>query len=268
MTEIRNSSFYVMEGYRRLKNAKNLYQCKFCNPQDWYTTEAVKRGVGCRSCNPSKHGLHTTERYGERLEKLGKALQPIGVYKGISVPIEHKCLSCGALFTARPSSVLAKRGLACNACSSTRFYHSYTLGSRVVQVQGYEDLALDWLLHKKGVDPSRIRVFSDREVPVVYYQLDGKNRRNYPDLFLPDRNILIEVKSLHTAGLTNHRLHKSSPDRLWHILCAKARQTMKDGFIFRLLVMQNDNGSPKRIVLPRGWYRKTRTQILKGIHHG
>ena len=33
------------------------------------------------------------------------------------------------------------------------------------------------------------------EVPVIWYEFEGKNRRYYPDIFIPSQNKLIEVKS-------------------------------------------------------------------------
>lgn len=73
-------------------------------------------------------------------------------------------------------------------------YRPYTMPSgKVIQVQGYEDIALDELL-RGGVDEANL-ITDKGEVPVIWYEFEGKNRRYYPDIFIPSQNKLIEVKS-------------------------------------------------------------------------
>ena len=65
---------------------------------------------------------------------------------------------------------------------------------REVHVQGYEAWALDILLNSF----SETELCIHRGVPSIRYEIDGKLRVHYPDIFIPSRNLLIEVKSVYT----------------------------------------------------------------------
>ena len=69
---------------------------------------------------------------------------------------------------------------------------------RVLKLQGYEPIAVDWLL-SKGIDSTRIAV----PKAVLYTDKDGKVRHYFPDLEIKDSIWLIEVKSTYTSGLDN-----------------------------------------------------------------
>lgn len=71
----------------------------------------------------------------------------------------------------------------------------YTLPSgRSVHVQGYENWALDVLLERHHELDLRIHT----GVPTIFYQVDGKRRAHYPDIFIMSTNTLVEVKSGYT----------------------------------------------------------------------
>ena len=63
---------------------------------------------------------------------------------------------------------------------------------KVVHIQGFENLALDELLHT--YDESDILVGS-KNMPKIWYEYATVKRRYYPDIFIPKDNLLIEVKS-------------------------------------------------------------------------
>lgn len=76
---------------------------------------------------------------------------------------------------------------------------------RVEDYQGYEDIALDLLLSK--FDEHDI-IKASSEMPEIWYcKDDGKYHRYFPDIFVPSRNILYEVKSVYI-----YNLHKKETD--------------------------------------------------------
>jgi hypothetical protein len=72
----------------------------------------------------------------------------------------------------------------------------YTFQSgTTVKLQGYEHFALDFLLQKYKEDEIKLQ---RSEVPVIWYEHSGKNKRYFTDFFIPKDNILIEIKSEYT----------------------------------------------------------------------
>lgn len=72
----------------------------------------------------------------------------------------------------------------------------YTLPSRkVIKLQGYENYALDLLLQ----DYDEESIETDRKkIPIITYEYDGKSCKFYPDIYIPSKNKIIEVKSSYT----------------------------------------------------------------------
>lgn len=65
-----------------------------------------------------------------------------------------------------------------------------------VYIQGYENHALDILLNK--YDEKEILVGDKNKLPVITYTYDGKSCKFYPDIYVPHKNKIIEVKSTFT----------------------------------------------------------------------
>ena len=72
----------------------------------------------------------------------------------------------------------------------------YTLPSgKEINIQGYENYALDILLNKYTEDEI---LNSKSDMPVIRYKYKNINRRYFPDIYIPKYNKIIEVKSLWT----------------------------------------------------------------------
>jgi len=78
-------------------------------------------------------------------------------------------------------------------------YKEHTMPSGTIRkVQGYEPFALRDLLEIYSED----QIKSDRkDVPRVQYEMDGKKKYYFPDIFVPHENKIIEVKSEWTLKL-------------------------------------------------------------------
>jgi hypothetical protein len=101
------------------------------------------------------------------------------------------------------------------------------LGKRKVKVCGFEKDALTYMLQFfKAKD---IRITSDTDCPIISYDFEGKPKRYFPDLFLPKRNEIVEVKSIWTMGL------KSDTPTSWRMLQAKRRACLDQGYRFKVL---------------------------------
>jgi DNA repair protein RadC len=74
---------------------------------------------------------------------------------------------------------------------------------QILQIQGYENYALDYLLQTENVCEDDI-ITGCKNVPTIWYNdIDGKKRRHFVDIFIPNQNRCIEVKSTWTAHINN-----------------------------------------------------------------
>jgi hypothetical protein len=75
----------------------------------------------------------------------------------------------------------------------------YILPSKkIIEIQGYENFALDELIINEKNDESDI-ITGCKNVPVIWYNDEtGKKHRHYVDIFIPSQNMCIEVKSTWT----------------------------------------------------------------------
>lgn len=80
-------------------------------------------------------------------------------------------------------------------------WKQFTLPSgRVINVQGFETFALRDLV--KVYDEKYIKAGrSAKDIPVISYTFDGKNKKYYPDIYISAENKIIEVKSVYTYNL-------------------------------------------------------------------
>lgn len=77
---------------------------------------------------------------------------------------------------------------------------NYILPSgQIIQIQGYENYALDFLINNENINENNI-ITRRKLVPEIwYYDKNNKKRRHYVDIFIPNLNKCIEVKSTWTA---------------------------------------------------------------------
>jgi hypothetical protein len=74
--------------------------------------------------------------------------------------------------------------------------------NKIIEIQGYENFALDELIINEKIDESNI-ITGVKNVPTIWYNdNDGKKHRHYVDIFIPSENKCIEVKSTWTL---NHK---------------------------------------------------------------
>lgn len=89
---------------------------------------------------------------------------------------------------------------------SAHRYKTHTIQGVVFDnVQGYEPYALDHLVYEMNMDPSNIIAGRIGKVPVIHYSLDGTNRVYFPDIYVEQQNLLIEVKSEYTFNMSREK---------------------------------------------------------------
>lgn len=121
--------------------------------------------------------------------------------------------------------------------SAAGFVRSHTASHRTkdftyrgvqYRLQGYEPLALVYLVEELGIDQEDIRTTS---ISIPYSEL-GKHKKYYPDFIIPNgfgNLICVEVKSTYTSGLDSGSISNN--------LKAKYKGVKRAGYEFLLLVM-------------------------------
>ena len=72
---------------------------------------------------------------------------------------------------------------------------SYKLPSgKEIMLRGYEPIAMDILLKEHN----ETDLITGKNIPRIWYQLNGKKHKYYPDIFIKSENKIIEVKSPYT----------------------------------------------------------------------
>ena len=101
-------------------------------------------------------------------------------------------------------------------------FKPYTLPSGAqIKLQGYEPWALDKLLKIYTED----QIITDRsKVPYIDYTFNNKQKRYFPDIYIPHKNLIIEIKSTWT--------HKCKKE----ITLAKADATKTKGYMFEIWI--------------------------------
>jgi len=76
---------------------------------------------------------------------------------------------------------------------SSKSYKKYKMPSGEIRnTQGYEPFALDILLQKYNEE----QIKTERnDMPNITYTFNNKSKRYFPDIYIPDMNLIIEVKS-------------------------------------------------------------------------
>jgi hypothetical protein len=91
-----------------------------------------------------------------------------------------------------------------------------------VEIQGYEHFALNDLLDSGISEDDLIEGYDQR--PVISYELDGVQRKYYPDIYIPRFNVVIEIKSEWTFSKDEEKT------------IAKMHATAQAGFDTELLI--------------------------------
>lgn len=217
---LRNVKVELLEPYQTM-NTRSLMRCLVCKHEWEGFVGNLRSGHACQHCGFIKRERTMLKRYGaahpsqvpEIAEKRRKTmLRRYGV--------EH----------ALQNKILFERNL------DTSFaWKPYRLGRRLVQVQGYEPQALDWLLTK--LKPHQIVCGRGSRVPTVPFRYRGREHIYYPDIWVPHLNRIVEVKSEYT-------LRSSLALNL-----RKQKAVLEAGFDFLFIVMDKNGNriSRKRV---------------------
>ena len=243
-------------GVYKNSGVKLRHRCNTCS-NTWYPVpDNVLQGSGCPKCMTvrlSKINTRTRKSYVEQLKiSSGGTLTLIGKYKGVDTKTTHKCSICKSNWSSCPSNAILKtKGCGCGL--SFNAYKPYNLGNRKVIVRGYEPQALDILIRSYRYNPDSILVDSEGKVPVIKMSKYNNRKRHHPDFYIPKKNLLIEVKSTATLGITKSVISGKCPSSLFYATVKKHNAAKDAGYKYKLMIV---NGNKEVQIKPR-WYNQS-----------
>ena len=184
-------------------------------------SEEVKNKI--RGTNMERLGVEYTFQSEDVKEKI----KTTNVRKyGVASPLQNKEIMEKVKVTNVErygvEHVLQNNEIAERAQKNAKKYKSFEMPSGAVRkVQGYEPFALKILV--KIYQEERIKT-DRKDVPRVQYEVYGKKKYHFPDIFIPHENKLIEVKSTWTleCKTDNIKLKKKACEEqgfLYEIWC-------------------------------------------------
>jgi hypothetical protein len=101
-------------------------------------------------------------------------------------------------------------------------------GKEFTHLQGFEERGIHYMISNLNITVDQIE--AGQNIPNIYYQLDNKKKIYYPDFFIPDKNLLIEIKCEFT-----YRNQKK--------MCDLKHQACKDSGYNILTIIFNNRGT-------------------------
>jgi hypothetical protein len=245
-------------------------RCMDCgNTENKYANNLINHGRGCSVCSnaahPARQLMPAKEIEGKMLKATNYRIVGGSVTDGGREYVEVECKVCGWRGSVRPfiyrnSSKHYQHGCCIgstsvgNSLKQASRIKNLRLGGKTFHVRGYEPYALAYLVKQKGISSKEL-VTSSKNIPRIPYVYGGKHRTHVPDIFIPTKNILVEVKSVYTAGL----LKPSDREHFcWETLKQKSINAKLLGYKYRVLIMDCKG---ERVVLPKDWETYTHDKI-------
>jgi predicted nucleic acid-binding Zn-ribbon protein len=259
------------------------YECLICG-DIWKTRPNTLNYCGCPECGIEERNraLSSTSSYYKNKVKecRGSKIEVLGEYVNDSTKILHRCTICKKDWEVAPSSILRSRH-GCPECAKKNsrllretvgdIYNFKTckLGKQTVFVQGYEHHAIEFLTGDPfNYRPKEIllRCMSNKKhlVPSIpYVDNNLKQKRYFPDMYIPKDNLLIEVKSPYTLGIHSENTFGKKSEDIFSATQAKAKAAINLGYKLKLiLIVEHRDKSFTRIIMPKTWLKMTHTEIL------
>lgn len=160
-------------------------------------------------------------------------------------------------FEVRPWAHL-RSATGCNQCIYRGRARPVTLkGKTFILDSNAEKDALKWIFRNTSIEPDEIFEFASKRVPKISGDFLGA-KSYHPDFYVPSWNLLVEVKSLASAGMKGKYFTKSW--LLFARLQAKAKASKKAGYTFKLLVMDSKG---HRVDLPTRWRSMSHKSVVR-----
>ncbi len=206
-------------------------------------------GQGCKRCGDENRGTAqalTTAEFVKRAKTLyGNRYDYSKVnYVNAHTPVTIICPEHGE-FKRTGNGHLSARRIECPYCMRRTKQHKVGKKSFSVLSKA-EAKALDWIFANTSIKPEHIFDRCNGNVPIIRGSFEGL-KRYLPDFFVPNKNLVIEVKTPESFGVG--RKFYSPNLVLIRRMQKRAVATVEAGYTFRLYVIAGS----RKLKLPKDW---------------
>lgn len=99
-------------------------------------------------------------------------------------------------------------------------------GKKFSHLQGYEPQGIQYLVEKRNINVDDI--MSGRKVPKIHYKFENKNKTYFPDLYVKNKNLLVEVKCKYTY------------ENQLELNLSKREAALKNGYNYITIIFDNN----------------------------
>ena len=194
----------------------SLYRLPYCDPCSLKVKEKRKQET-----NLKRYGYINTGSTQEVKDKIKKSYeQHFGGHPKKNKNVQAKwAATCLEKYGGHPNQ---NKDVQAKSQATSYHYKTYMMPSgNLVKYQGYENLALDELIHlyeEEDICIGRINI------PCVDYLIDNKKHVYFPDFYIKSENKIIEVKSEWTIQLRGGNVEE------------KALATVKAGYKYEIWI--------------------------------
>lgn len=144
--------------------------------------EAIRRNA--------KDPEHNKFKYEKTKEAM---LKKYGVENPFSLPSVQQKIKQTNLEKYGAESAMQNSEISDKSFKNAKKYKEYvTKSGEIWYLQGYEIHAIKYLIDKYGEENI---VAGRKNVPRISYRFNNKNKKYFPDFYVPSHNLLIEIKS-------------------------------------------------------------------------
>lgn len=225
--------------------------CNVCkHEQDYRPLNLLRYGCRkCAGCLPK-----TTQSYNRELVAKDIGFEVVE-YLGARIPVWHTCTKCSKYkVKASPTNMLKQGKIKCADCDGTSI-HLVKFKNKTFKVRGFERFAIKSLIKHFGIN----NVVTDIGGGVPEIQVT-KHKVHKPDFYIPSENMMVEVKSIPTMGLSNFKIFGKEPKRLFQAIKKKKKAATKMGYKYFLLLISSKG---KQVKIPQDWEKLSRSKLQK-----
>lgn len=242
-----------LAGYSSADHSAIKAKCFNCGlVQTTTVTRLLRSQHGCPDCAAASQNEKVTLQFTEikaRIKRYYPNIKPLTPIGDWTTPVDWICKEQHK-FTRSPKEVFLTK-LGCHHCgfltrNDFQTYVDTISGVKFRGLRGFDSSGIEYLVDKLGYSPETIRAGTDLGLVIPYPDpVSSKPRRYYPDAYVPDHELVLEVKGPWTLLMN---------DKTFQVIKAKHQAVVTSGLKFLLLVFAT-GGTPLKV--PRKWWLKS-----------
>ncbi len=200
--------------YIKAKEVRKQTNLKNIGFENYFQNEKIKEKI--KETNKSKYGVEYVAQSQHIKEKFKQTcLKNYGVEHMSHCPeIQEKIKQTNIKKYGVEHLMKKPEYLEQMLKKSYKFKDFIMPSGKIIQIQGYEHIALNELIINEKINESDIITGAINVPEIEYFDKNNNKRKHFPDIFIPKQNRIIEVKSTWTFQKDNVLIRQSYGKKL------------------------------------------------------